>query len=39
MTVKDKMEISNVDVKSNVKVTYRLTDIYNQEYWTPALEF
>ena len=38
MTVTSSMEISNVDVGSGkVKITYRLTDIYNQEYWTPAL--
>ena len=40
MTVQDKMEISNVNVgSSKVLVTYRLTDIYNQEYWTPSLKF
>ena len=39
MTVTSNMQISNVDVGSNVKVTYRFTDIYNQEYWTPSLEF
>lgn len=34
------MEISNVDVgNGSVKVTYRFTDIYNQEYWTPSLTF
>ena len=38
MTVKSNMQISDVDVgKGNVKITYRFTDIYNQEYWTPAL--
>ena len=37
MTVTDEMVISNVDVgRGNVQVTYRFTDIYNQEYWTPA---
>ena len=35
MTVTDNMVISNVDV-GDVKVTYRFTDIYNQQYWTPA---
>ena len=33
------VEIGNVDVGSNVKVTYRFTDIYNLEYWTESLEF
>ena len=38
MTVTDTMEISNVDVgKGKVKLTYRFTDIYNQEYWSDAL--
>jgi len=37
MTVTEVMEISNVDVgEGNVVVTYRFTDIYNQQYWTPA---
>ncbi len=37
MTVTEKMQISNVDVGPGaVQVTYRFTDIYNQEYWTPA---
>ena len=37
MVVTEKMEISNVDVgEGNVRVTYRFTDIYNQQYWTPA---
>ena len=35
--VTENMEISNVDVgEGNVRVTYRFTDIYNQQYWTPA---
>ncbi|MBQ8821409.1 MAG: peptidase C11 [Lachnospiraceae bacterium] len=37
MTVSEEMEISNVDVgEGAVRVTYRFTDIYNQQYWTPA---
>ncbi len=37
MTVTDNMLISNVDVgEGNVKVTFRFTDIYNQQYWTEA---
>ena len=39
MTVTDEMVISNVDVgEGDVKVTFRFTDIYNQEYWTEAFE-
>lgn len=38
MTVTDDMTISNVDVgEGAVRVTYRFTDIYNQQYWTPAI--
>lgn len=37
ITVTEHMEISNVDVgEGKVRVTYRFTDIYNQQYWTPA---
>ena len=37
MVVAENMEISNVDVgEGKVRVTYRFTDIYNQQYWTPA---
>ena len=40
MTVTENMEISNVDVgEGKVKATYRFTDIYNQAYWTPALDY
>ena len=39
MTVGDTLEISNVDVGTGqVRATYRLTDIYNQHYWTPPAE-
>ena len=39
MTVTENMLISNVDVgEGNVKVTFRFTDIYNQQYWTEAFE-
>ena len=31
------LEISNVDVGADSRVTYLLTDIYNQEYWTPPV--
>ena len=38
MTVSGEPQISNVDVgEGKVKTAYRLTDIYNQTYWTPAL--
>lgn len=38
MIVTEDMTISNVDVgEGNVRVTYRFTDIYNQQYWTPAI--
>ena len=37
MTVTDNMQISNVDVgEGDVKIMYRFTDIYNQQYWTEA---
>lgn len=39
MTVTDDMKVTNVDVGSGkVLITYCFTDIYNQEYWTPAIE-
>lgn len=39
MTVTDNMKVTNVDVGSGkVRITYCFTDIYNQEYWTPAIE-
>ncbi len=38
MTVTDEMEISNVDVGDGaLKITYRFTDMYNQEYWTDSI--
>jgi hypothetical protein len=38
MTLDDDVVIGNIDIGSGaVKVTYKLTDIYNQSYWTPAL--
>lgn len=38
ITVTGEMQISNVDVgEGKVKTAFRLTDIYNQTYWTPAL--
>ncbi len=39
MTVTDTMEISNVPVgDGEVLVTYKLTDIYNNSYWTETLK-
>ena len=39
MTVEEEMTISNVDVGDGaVQVTWKFTDIYNQQYWTPVLE-
>lgn len=38
MTVSGKLNISNVDVGDGaVKIMYRFTDMYNQEYWTEAI--
>ncbi len=40
MTVGGNMEISNVDVGDGaVRLVYRFTDIYDQEYWSEALEY
>ncbi len=40
MTVSKSMKISNVDVgDGEVKIAYRFTDIYNQEFWTPSLTY
>lgn len=39
MTVGDDMRITNADVGSGrVRIAYRFTDMYNQEYWTPVIE-
>lgn len=39
-TVNGSMQISNVDVGIGaVRITYRFTDIYNQEYWSETLEY
>lgn len=38
VTVTDNMTISNVDVgDGEVKLMYRFTDIYNQEYWSESI--
>ncbi|MBR1931891.1 MAG: peptidase C11 [Lachnospiraceae bacterium] len=37
--VSEDMQISDVEVGDGAKVlTYRITDIYNQEHWTPTVE-
>ncbi len=39
LTVTDNMEISNTNVGDGaVKLMYRFTDIYNEAYWTPAID-
>ena len=39
MTVTENMKVTNADVGSGkVRITYCFTDIYNQEYWSPAIE-
>ena len=39
MTVTKEMKVTNADVGSGkVRITYCFTDIYNQEYWSPAIE-
>ncbi len=38
MTVEEDMVISNVEIPGGtMEATYRLTDIYNQAYWTPVM--
>ena len=38
MTVEEDMVISNVEIPGGtMEATYRLTDIYNQAYWTPVI--
>ncbi len=38
LTVSDNIKISNTDVGSGeVRLMYRFTDIYNQEYWSEAI--
>ena len=39
MTVTSDMKVSDTVVGDGaVKVLYRFTDIYNQEYWTEAID-
>ncbi|MCR5090441.1 MAG: peptidase C11 [Oscillospiraceae bacterium] len=39
MTVTENMELSNVDLgDSSLRMSFRFTDLYQQHYWTPALE-
>ena len=37
MNYKEGLEVSNTEVDGDTKITYLLTDIYNQEYWTPVV--
>ena len=37
MTYRDGLKISDTDVNGDTKITYLLTDIYDREYWTPAV--
>jgi hypothetical protein len=38
MTVDGDLEISNVDIgEGDAVITYRFTDIYNQEYWSDSI--
>lgn len=37
LTYREGLEISNTDVGGDTRITYLLTDIYNQEYWTPVV--
>ena len=40
LTVSGKLEITNVRMgDGNARVNYRFTDIYQQHYWTPAVDF
>lgn len=36
IVISDNTQISNVKIEEATKATYRLTDIYNQYYWTPV---
>ena len=39
VTVSGNMTISNTDVgDGNVQITYKFTDMYNESYWTPAIQ-
>ncbi len=37
LVYRDGLQISNTDVGGSTRVTYLLTDMYNNEYWTPVL--
>lgn len=37
LTYHDGLEISNTNVGGDTRITYLLTDIYDQEYWTPVV--
>ena len=39
ITVNGDLKISDTDIGSGkVKLTYKFTDIYNEEYWAPCIE-
>ncbi len=38
ISYKEGLEISYTDVGGNTRITYLLTDLYNNEYWTPAIK-
>ena len=37
ITYSEDLEISNTDIGEDARLTYLLTDIYGQEYWTPVV--
>ena len=37
LSYKEGLLISNTDVGGGTKITYLLTDLYNNEYWTPPI--
>ena len=38
MSVTADMQVSNVTISSDVKILYCFTDIYNQSYWSEAID-
>jgi hypothetical protein len=39
VTVGDEMTVSDCEIgEGNKVITYRITDIYNNEYWTPEVK-
>ena len=37
-TVSEDMQISDLEIDRNCRHSYRFTDLYQQHYWTPAIE-